>query len=76
MITLKGKSSGDFSPIVGEVTLTSKPFYMRSQSIYVTDKLGMDSLGYKGCITSGNKGSFYHPNHIYNVTNLEKLMEI
>lgn len=38
MITLKGKSSGDFSPIVGEVTLTSKPFYMRSQSIYVTDK--------------------------------------
>lgn len=73
MITLKGKSSGDFSPIVGEVTLTSKPFYMRSQSIYVTDKLGMDSLGYKGCITSGNKGSFYHPNHIYNVTNLEKL---
>lgn len=73
MITLHGIPSGKFSVIIGEATREKKPFYDRSKYILVTDHLSADSLGYKGCITTGSKGMFLFPDHIYEVKDIDKI---
>jgi len=68
MITLKGTPSRAFAPIIGEVTFTPIPFYRRSKTILICEELDGASLGYKGCICEGSKGRFYHPDHIFGVS--------
>lgn len=51
--------------IIGEVTLKKEAFYARSKKIFVTDKIDASALGYKACITKGEKGAFFYPAHIY-----------
>lgn len=65
MLQYKGQSSRAFAPIIGVITRTPRPFYARKDSILVTEKLDKGSVGYKACITSGQKGFFFHPDHIY-----------
>ena len=74
MITIQGKPSGKFSTILGIATFEKKRFYNRSKYILIADRLDKKSLGYKGCITSGGKGAFYQPDHVYEA-NIEKIKE-
>lgn len=75
MKRLKGIASRKFSPFIGEVTRQGRPFYARKSSVLVTDDMGLSALGYKGCITSGSRGKFYHPDHIYHVDDADSLKE-
>ncbi len=75
MLTFHGKSSSNFTTIVGPVTKTAKPFYERAKYIYATDKIDSSCLGYKACITSGNKGNIFSPDTIYNVADIDKINE-
>ena len=67
MLTLKGRASEAFSSFVGEVTFAGRPFYARSRAVLVCEELTHAAMGYKGCITSGGRGSWFHPHHIYGV---------
>lgn len=73
MLKIKGRASRRFVPVIGEITFKERAFYNRSQAIIVTPKLGSNALGYKGCITTGAKGYFFHPDHVYAVTSVEQL---
>lgn len=73
MMTLHGTSSRKFSSFIGEITTQGQPFYDRKTYILVTENMDYHSLGYRGCITSGNKGKFYYPDHVYHVENTENL---
>ena len=75
MLTLQGKASGSFSSLVGDVTFTGRPFHARSRAILVCKELTRSALGYKGCITSGRRGTWFHPHHIYEVENTGRLHE-
>lgn len=75
MLTINGKASRRFPPTIGKITKVGHPFYARSNSILITQKLDFHALGYLGCITKGPQGSFYHPDHIYETTHLEELQE-
>ena len=75
MRAVSGKASRMFSPIVGEVSLTGKPFYARSQTILVSDKITSKSLGYSGCITKGPKRAFFYPDCIYEADDVSFLQE-
>ena len=76
MKTLQGKASGAFAPFVGEVTFAGRPFHARSGAVLVTDRLGVSSLGYRGCIVSGEgrKGSWF-PHHVHAVGDVSCLHE-
>lgn len=75
MLTFYGKASSQFKTLIGPVTRISKPFYKRSKYIYVTDTIDKHCLGYKACITSGNKGNIFSPDTIYNVSDIDKINE-
>ena len=76
MMTLHGKASGAFSSITGEVTFTGRPFHSRGRAVLVTDRLGLSSLGYRGCIVSGGgrAGSCF-PHHVCDVEDASHLHE-
>lgn len=75
MRTIKGQTSGGFAPIIGEVTTVGKPFYARSKAILVTPYLDMGCLGYAGCITSGEKGTFLHPHTLWHADAVDQAKE-
>lgn len=75
MRVLKGLASRNFSPFIGEITRKGRTFYSRKSAVLLTDDMGLSALGYRGCITSGSKGKFYHPDHVYNVENTDLLNE-
>lgn len=75
MLTIKGQPSGAFAPVIGEITTAKKPFYARSKAILVTPRLDMGCLGYAGCITSGEKGTFLHPDTIWHADAPDRLKE-
>ncbi len=75
MLTFQGKASSAFKTILGCVTKAAKPFYERAKYIYVTDTVDRHCLGYKACITSGNKGNIFSPDTIFDVLNTEKINE-
>ena len=65
MRIINGQASGTFHPIIGEVSTTGRPFYARSNAILMTSHLDMSCLGYAGCITSGGRGTFLHPDTLW-----------
>lgn len=73
MICISGKASRSFHPIIGVVAKSHRPLFARKNTIFVTDKLDKSSIGYKACISSGRKGYFFHPDHIYNCKDIEIL---
>ena len=75
MLRLQGTASDTFCPLVGEVTFAGRPFHARSRAVLVCDKLTRSALGYKGCITSGLRGAWFHPHHIHGVENTGLLHE-
>ena len=75
MITIYGKASRDFAPIIGEATFSPKKFYDRSRYILLSNTLDFGSLAYKGCVITGDKGRFYHPDHIYQTEDINKIKE-
>lgn len=75
MRTVSGKASRMFSPIVGELSFTGKPFYARSEAILVSDAITSKSLGYSGCITTGPQRAFFYPDSIYDADDISFLHE-
>lgn len=75
MRTLEGTSSRDFAALLGEIALRPRPFHARSRAVLVTPQLDAGALGYLACLTSGPRGRFFHPDHLYNVQGLEQLRE-
>ena len=75
MRTLDGNPSRRFAPVLGEIALRPRPIYARSRAILVTPQLDSGALGYLACLTSGPRGRFFHPDHLYNVCGLEQLHE-
>lgn len=75
MRTINGQATGPFHPIVGEVSTTGRPFYARSNVILATPHLDMGCLGYAGCITNGEKGTFLHPVTLWHADKVEQLTE-
>lgn len=73
MICISGKASRSFHPIIGVVAKNHRPIFARKNTIFVTEKLDKSSIGYKACISSGRKGHFFHPDHIYNCKDIEIL---
>ena len=59
MKTVKGTIQGKFKSIIGIAAKKDYPFYNRSDKIYVSDNLGLNSLGYLACITL-NGLFFFH----------------
>lgn len=75
MEKLEGRASGKFAPVIGRVTTSGVPFYARAGLVRVCSRLGLDCLGYRGCITSGKRGWAIHPEHVYGVDGIDKLRE-
>ena len=75
MRTINGQASGAFAPIIGEAVTTRRPFYARSKAILVTPHLDMGCLGYAGCITNGEKGTFLHPDTLWHADDLDQVKE-
>lgn len=75
MITFKAHPSRCFSPIIGEISLSHRPFWKRKDIIFVTSLINKYCLGYKACITSSKKGNFFYPDHIYDFHNIKHLHE-
>ena len=75
MLKIQGKASRGFKPIVGVVTREGRPFYARSKHVQATGSIGLDSLGYAGCVTSGGKGGFLHPDCVYEAEDQGRLSE-
>lgn len=75
MKTLEGRASGKFDPIIGTVTTSGVPFYARADRVRVCDRLGLDCLGYRGCVTSGPRGWTVHPDHIHGVEGIDSLRD-
>ena len=67
MKTVKGTIQGKFKSIIGIAAKKDYPFYNRSDKIYVSDNLGLNSLGYLACITGKAKRSIFLPPIIENV---------
>ncbi len=76
MKTLQGKPSGAFAPVLGEATFAGKPFSSRGRAVLVTDRLGIASFGYRGCIVSGEgRAGSWFPHHVYDVGDVSLLHE-
>ena len=73
MRIVKGRPSRSFHSVIGEISRSPRPVYARKDTILVTSKLDGGSIGYKACITSGNKGRFFHPDHIYDCCDMDSL---
>lgn len=73
MICISGKASRSFHPIIGVVAKNHRPIFARKNTIFVTEELDKSCIGYKACISSGRKGYFFHPDHIYNCKDIEIL---
>ena len=73
MRIIKGRPSRSFHSVIGEISRSPRPVYTRKDTILVTSKLDGGSIGYKACITSGNKGRFFHPDHIYDCCDMDSL---
>ncbi|WP_337509606.1 radical SAM protein [Desulfovibrio sp.] len=71
MICISGKASRSFRPIIGVVAKSHRPIWARENTIFVTEQLDKLSIGYKACISSGRKGYFFHPDHIYDCKDIE-----
>ena len=65
MRQIKGHASREFRPVMGIIATQPRPVYARRNIILVTERLDGSSIGYKACITSGKRGCFFHPDHIY-----------
>ena len=73
MICISGKASRSFRPIIGVVAKSHRPIWAREYTIFVTEQLDKLSIGYKACISSGRKGYFFHPDHIYDCKDIDIL---
>ena len=65
MMRIKGHASRRFRPVMGIIATHPRPVYARRNIIFVTERLDGSCIGYKACITSGKRGCFFHPDHIY-----------
>lgn len=62
MKTIKSKVGNKFKDVIGIASTCNNPFYNRSNKIFVSDKIGLNSLGYLACITnSTQKPSIFQP---------------
>lgn len=65
MLRFRGKAVCDFSPFIGVITYVKKPITKRSNYIFVTDKVGLGLIGYRGLISTTNIiDRFYLPETI------------
>lgn len=60
----KGIPNSKFGRIVGIATTKAVPAALRHKYIYVGEKAGFHSLGYAGCVFSGNGKGFFQPGAI------------
>lgn len=73
MMRIKGHASRSFRPVMGIIATRPRPVYARRNIILVTERLDGSSIGYKACVTSGKRGCFFHPDHIYDCHATDKL---
>lgn len=76
MLSLEGNATSKFDSFIGIVTRESKSLFNRKDFVLVSNKIGVNSVGYLGAISSAKvKNHFYIPDCVCEVDNIEVLQE-
>lgn len=74
MLSLKGLATSKFEPFIGIVTHGPKSLFSRKNYVLVSNKIGINSIGYLGAISSSKvKDCFYIPDCVCEVNNIDAL---